>query len=125
AEIWQAISVSEALDLPTDSSADDLLAADIWTQVKALPPSVIGVLETSWTVYLQRANKALRGHAPEFQARMKRLAEDDPERLPSAIMDIAADAQEKAALGALWRRIRARHLEALDPKALLEVEVWR
>lgn len=125
AEIWQAISVSEALDLPADPSADDLLAADTWSKIAALPASVIGVQVSSWTVYLQRANKALRGHAPEFQARMKRLTENDPERLPSALTNIAADTQEKAALGALWRRIRACHLEALDPKALLEVEVWR
>lgn len=76
AEVWQAISVSEAFDLPADPSADDLLTGDTWSKVEALPASVIGVQESSWTVYRQLAKAVLRGQcwSSRLKARLRACA---------------------------------------------------
>ena len=62
-QVWQAICVSGAFDLPEDPSANDLLASNTWDLIAQLPQSITGVRESSWQQYLLRTRRLLLPHA--------------------------------------------------------------
>lgn len=59
-ELWQAIHAAGGLGLPADPSADELLAERTWDRIRALPASILGVSDETWTISCSRARTALR-----------------------------------------------------------------
>ena len=61
--VWRAIDSAGTFNLPEDPSADDILAPDVWSNIKDLPRRVTGVADTTWCQYLTRAKRILLRHA--------------------------------------------------------------
>lgn len=113
-QVWQAIFVSGAVELPADPSADDLLEPQTWDRIAALPQSTTGVGAASWAQYLLRTKRVLLPYATTAL----------PERLPDRLEAMLTRRTDRSALCALWGAMRAQGVTDAGPEDLLSSAIW-
>jgi hypothetical protein len=115
-QLWRAITQAGGLGLSDDPNAQDLL--NVWSDIRALQASAIGLAQASWqSVYLQ-ARKALAPHASTPTA----------ELLPPYFAAMVEKEPHRPALKTLWRQMLAAKVddpEAITAHDLLDLAMWR
>lgn len=118
-QLWHAVSVSGALTLPVDPSADELY--DLWPQIKELPESLTGISASSWTAYTQRSRRTLLPH-------LTRPMQDRSSSLPLQLETAISENADRYALDALWHAMleagTGLNWNGSIPE-LLELKTWR